>query len=108
MKSYIANLKAQTALQQEAVGTKARPLPKAWEPFESQISRWWANLPEAMRNRPFQITEIAAACHGRFRERPALRDVAAALRTLGWTTARDWRTVSGNRRIWLRYANYES
>ena len=102
MKSYIAKLKAQAALQQEAACTKAKPLPKAWEPLESQISRWWANLPESMRNREFQITEIAAACHGRFRDRPAFRVVAAALRSLGWTPARDWRRLSGIRRLWVK------
>jgi hypothetical protein len=105
MKSYIANLKAQAALQQEVARTQAKPLPKAWEPLESQISRWWANLPEAMRNRPFQITEIAAACHGRFRERPALRDIAAALRTLGWTTNRQWSKLDMPRRLWQQRKN---
>ena len=102
MKSYIANLKAQASLQQETASTKANPPPKAWEPLESQISRWWANLPEAMRNRSFQITEIAAACHGRFRDRPALREVAATLRTLGWRQSRPWSVQMNGKRIWLR------
>ena len=35
-------------------------------------------------------------------ERPALRDVAAALRVLGWTQQRDWRKAGNNRRVWIK------
>jgi hypothetical protein len=46
-----------------------------------------------MGNRPFQITENSTACNGRFREWPALRDVAAALRTTSWTPTRYWSKI---------------
>ena len=38
--------------QFDASATKGR------EPIESQISRWWINMPEAMRYQEFQITGI--------------------------------------------------
>ena len=31
---------------------------KGREPIESQISRWWINMPEAMRYQEFQITDL--------------------------------------------------
>jgi len=47
--------------------------------LETQIRRWWANLHQASKQRGFHISEVAGVCRGRFKERPALRDVAAAL-----------------------------
>lgn len=73
-----------------------------FEPLETQITRWWANPTQASTQRVFHISEIAGICRGRSRERPALRDVAAALRTMGWTQNRDWRKVGNNRRVWMK------
>ena len=92
----------QATLRQAAAFRRAKPLSKAWEPLESQINRWWENLPKPMKHRSFQIAEVAASCHGRFRERPPLRDAAAALRALGWTTIRDWRKLGASRRHWCK------
>jgi hypothetical protein len=71
------------------------------EPLDKQIQRWWINLPPVMQNRKFQIIEIANQCNGRFKERPALRNVAAALRALDWREYRDWTTTGRNRRFWI-------
>jgi len=103
MKTYIQNLNKMTTMAiskrtQERSGT----VKAAFEPLETQITRWWANLPQSSRDRAFLISEIAGACRGRFRERPALRDVAAALRVLGWTQQRDWRKAGNNRRMWMK------
>lgn len=98
MKHYISNLRK--------VCQAALPVPKQsenraeWEPLEVQIKRWWANLPPIMQQRPYQITEIAAQCRGRYRDKPALREVAVALRVLGWTERRDWSVAGRNRRFW--------
>jgi hypothetical protein len=70
-------------------------------PLEAQIERWWTNLPPALRDRRFQITEIARVCKGRYRDRPALREVAAALRILGWREIRDWTLAGRNQRFWV-------
>lgn len=99
MKSYIANLKAQASLQQEFDRIKAQQ-PKAWEPLESQISRWWINLPNCMKTRPFHISEIAAMCFGKYRDRPALREIGATLRTLGWQEIRIWSKDGPSKRLW--------
>ncbi len=71
-----------------------------FEPLEHQIHRWWINLPKSVQARKFQIADIAAHCHGRYRAKPALRQVAAALRVLGWTECRDWTSQGRNRRYW--------
>lgn len=54
-----------------------------FEPLETQIARWWLNLHQTLRERAFHISEITEACRDRFRDKPALRDVAAALRQWG-------------------------
>jgi hypothetical protein len=69
------------------------------EPLETQILRWWMNLPDEVRNRSFQIAEIVGACSGKFKARPATREVAAALRALGWSQRRYWNAGQG-RRLW--------
>jgi hypothetical protein len=103
MKTYIEHLNklatmAVSKQTREHIGT-VRPV---FEPLETQITRWWANLPQSSRERAFLISEIAGVCRGRFKERPALRDVAAALRTMGWTQQRDWRKAGNNRRVWMK------
>ena len=79
---------------------EAEALRARFEPLEDQIRRWWANLPEDDKNRRFHITEIAAHCKGKYQERPALRDVAASLRLLGWRSKRSWKKSSRNKRYW--------
>ena len=71
-----------------------------WEPIETQIRRWWINLPPIMQQRRFQIVEIAAQCKGRFHKKPALREVATTLRALGWVETRDWSSQGRNKRFW--------
>ena len=89
------------AVSKHAQG-RAGTVRAVFEPLETQIAGWWANLPQSSRERAFLISEIAGACRGRFRVRPALRDVAAALRTMGWTQQRDWRKAGNNRRVWIK------
>jgi hypothetical protein len=79
---------------------EAEALRARFEPLEDQIRRWWANLPEADKHRRFHITEIAAHCRGKYQERPALRDVAASLRLLGWRSMRSWKKFSRDKRFW--------
>ena len=58
-----------------------------------------------MQQRKFQIFEVAAQCKGIYRDRPALREIAIALRALGWVETRDWTTKGRNRRLWTpKYA----
>jgi hypothetical protein len=101
MKHYISHLRkvsAENLPQPKQVRDESR---MDWEPLEVQIKRWWANLPPVMQQRPYQITEIAAQCRGRYREKSALREVASALRALGWTEQRDWSSQGRNRRYWI-------
>jgi len=70
------------------------------ESLEIQIQRWWTSLPPVLQYRRYQITEIAVQCKGRYKGNPALREVAAALRTLGWSQTRDWSNQGRNKRLW--------
>lgn len=71
-----------------------------WQPLEDQIKRWWINMPPSLRRRRFQLAEIAGQCRGRGGGKPANRDVAAALRVLGWHEFRDWTSAGRNKRFW--------
>jgi len=99
MKHYISNLRKVS--KETLPKHKHSESQTEWEPLENQIQRWWVNLPTIMKNRRFQIVEIAGQCRGRFRDKPALRDVAASLRILGWAEARDWSKPARNRRYWV-------
>jgi len=100
MKQYIQHLRK---VSEETLSkSKQSECRVEWEPLEIQIKRWWANLPPIMKQRPFQIVEIAAQCKGTYRGKPALRDVANALRSLGWHEFRDWSNSGRNRRLWIQ------
>ncbi len=88
------------ALEQQRREQQAQSKLARHEPLTAQIHRWWTNLPPILRERCFQITEIAGVCSGRYRKRPALREVAAALRALGWQEERDWTKAGRNHRYW--------
>lgn len=101
MKAYIESLKELIAIGgQSKPNTQTEQQRVVVEPLETQIRRWWSNLPPALQDRSFHILEIAGVCSGRYKPRPALREIAAALRAMGWTEQRDWTKGGGNRRTW--------
>lgn len=99
-RTYINKLDKMVEEGLKKSGTSKRPTNSEYLPLEKQISRWWINLPPSVRQRKFQIAEIAAQCSGRYCERPALRKVAEALRSMGWHEVRDWTIHGRNRRLW--------
>ena len=102
LEGYLKRLQA-AAEAQLAAQSKTRPtkVVAVWHPFEDQIKRWWANMPPSLKGRRFQLAEIAGHCRGRTGGKPANRDVAAALRALGWHEFRDWSLAGRNRRFWM-------
>jgi len=107
MKPYIEALKAETVRRRiEDNARRARErkavLVVQWEPLEIQIQRWWQGLPETMRGSRYQIAEIAGLCKGRYRDRPALGEIAKALRNCGWQSGRDWSSIGRNKRFWSK------
>lgn len=100
MKHYIQNLRTVSEKRLTEHRLDKRISWTGGEPIEAQIHRWWVNLPPAVRERKFQIVEIAYQCTGKYRPKPALRQVAAALRSSGWREIRDWTTLGRNRRLW--------
>lgn len=104
MKSYLQSLKLEAERRSSDAERRRQhgaSQSGSWEPLETQIQRWWVNLPDTMKTRPFQLAEIAGACKGRYQDRPALRCVAQVLRSLGWREARCWKKSGRNRRFWL-------
>jgi hypothetical protein len=69
--------------------------------YHEEVKKWYAALPPAMRNRRFSIAEICRCLQGRYRDRPAARMVAAALRMNGFMACRDWTAAGRNSRYWL-------
>lgn len=107
MKPYIEALWAETARRRAEDDARNAHERKAvmvvqWEPLEVQIQRWWQSLPDNLKIRQYQIAEIAGLCKGRYRERPALREIAKALRNCGWESGRDWSSEGRNRRFWSK------
>lgn len=100
MSHYIQNLRkaSEQRLADQRLDKRVRLTGE--EPLEAQIHRWWVNLPPTMQQRKFQIAEIAFQLEGKYRERPALRNVAAILRCSGWSEVRDWTKLGRNRRLW--------
>jgi hypothetical protein len=101
LKAYIEQLRASAEQMASSVQLQRGKPVVAYEPLERQIDRWWVNLPPAMQNRRFQIAEIAAQCRGRYRDKAAIREVAAALRVLGWRELSDWTSAGRNKRFWV-------
>lgn len=65
------------------------------------IKKWYALMPPAARQRRYTSNELITAFTGRYRDRPALRMIAAALRINGFTEHRDWTRAGRNQRYWL-------
>jgi len=100
---YIEQLKAETNRQREE-GAKVKDPPvdprltDSWKPLSAQITNLWLNLPADLRPRPVLISELIPLLVGKYKPRPSAGDVGQALRSLNFTSVRDWR--SGRRR-WL-------
>lgn len=65
------------------------------------VANWYAVIPPAARQRRYRSDELLLIFAGRYRDRPALRMIAAALRANGFTSHRDWSRDGRNSRYWL-------
>jgi hypothetical protein len=72
------------------------------KPLDVQITELMASLPPVQRDRKWSMTELVARLEGRYRDRPHPQMIGAALRTLGWSTVRDYSNSGGGRRYWLK------
>ena len=108
MRHYIQNLRTVSEKRLTEHRLDKRISWTGGEPIEAQIHRWWVNLPPAVRERKFQIVEIASQCTGKYRPKPALRQVTAALRSSGWQEVRDWTNLGRNCRLWRPPKSFES
>lgn len=109
LKAYMANLQRQAAEQQATTAAQlavdqaqheADRL-RRFEPLADQITRWFNNLPPALKNRRYHLNEICANLHGRYQVAPHHGSVALALRQLGWQQKRDYTSRLGGVRYWV-------
>ncbi len=107
MESYIDQLKVDTAkaeadrLREEALAKRPAADPRLtanFQPLTDQIAAILFSMPPDLRARPVLISELIPQLRGRYNARPSAGDVGMALRSLNFTSVRDWR--SGHRR-WL-------
>ena len=94
--SYLDELRAQTSHATAKPHATVRP----HVPLTEQVASILADTPPIARHRPWSVSEILPRLTGRYRERPATRDVAKALTALGWRQQRCWRKQGANRRFW--------
>lgn len=108
LRSYIADAiaklrtqadekKPQSLVRQKSAQTKKR----IETDYAVLISEWFNSMPPAMRDRRFTTDELLARFSGRYRDKPACRMIAAALRANGFTSHRDWTSAGCNQRYWL-------
>lgn len=68
--------------------------------YVALIRNWYAAIPPAARQRRYTTAEMALQFNGRYRARPSVRMIAAALREIGFTEHRDWTKAGRNCRYW--------
>lgn len=61
-----------------------------------KINKWWENLPEAEKHRPFTMEQFV----NRFGASSA--QIGSALYSLGWRRERRWITGLPHRRVWIK------
>jgi hypothetical protein len=78
---------------------KSRPV-ETYSPLAKQIQALIAPLSPLQLHRAWSVEELLPQLKGRFQARPATREVAKALRQIGWTQKRCWKKSGMNRRFW--------
>jgi len=88
----------------------AESQPKGAEPrfgddrLVNGISAWLKTMSQHQQSRKFTIDEVVtlAQLTGTYQASPAKREVAQALRALGFRPCRDWTKAGRNRRYWIK------
>ena len=69
-------------------------------PLTDQIQALIAPISPIQLHRPWSIDELLPRLRGRYKTRPATREVAKALIQLGWQQKRCWKKSGLNKRFW--------
>jgi hypothetical protein len=69
--------------------------------YKVLVGEWYNSIPPAARKRRYRSDELLHIFTGRYRDRPALRMIVAALRANGFTSHRDWSAAGRNSRYFL-------
>ena len=79
-----------------------RPKKPALPTLEQRLLDWITSLTPAQLQRPYTTLEVIklASLTGKYRDSPALQEVAQLLRKHGFESKRSWVVSSYNRRYW--------
>lgn len=70
--------------------------------YAEQIQLWFSSMTDQEKSSPRSIDEFIAILSGRTPGmRPSAREIAKALRSLGWVRVRVWRGDAEGRRVWV-------
>ncbi len=99
---YLQRLKAEA----EAINNPSKPKNDLADQsiyLDSQIKAWILKLTPDQLLRRYGVWEIIrlADLAGKYREKPALQQVAYALRANGFISKRSWTNASCNQRYWI-------
>jgi hypothetical protein len=99
LRDQLAQLKVFAESAPKSVGIQCGP-----DRLVSEISAWLKTMSLQQQSRKFTIDEVVALARltGAYQLSPAKREVALALRTLGFQPCRDWTRAGRNRRYWSR------
>ena len=99
LRDQLAQLKVFAESEPKSTSTRYGP-----DRLVSEIRAWLKTMSLQQRSRKFTIDEVVvlAQLTGTYQPLPARRDVAYALRTLGFQPCRDWTKAGRNRRYWSR------
>lgn len=93
---YLAKLKSETYQSTNTTTGQVAP----HKPLTDQITELMSSLPPALRDRPWNMSELVQRLSGKYRTRPHPQQVGDALRKLGWVRKRVYGDYGGLR-IWL-------
>ena len=99
IRDQLAQLKADAEACRESVLLKSGD-----DRLVHEINVWLKTMSPQQQYRKFTIDEVVtlAQLTGTYQASPAKREVAQALRALGFRPCRDWSTAGRNRRYWMK------
>lgn len=103
MHQYLALLQSHVRSHDDRV-IRQGALPSNAARFIDPLQAWIASMAPSELARRFSISEVLtlAQLTGTYQASPAKREVAQALRALGFRPCRDWTKGGRNRRYWIK------
>jgi hypothetical protein len=108
MSFYVEQLRREAAeqhlanqLKAEVIASKLRQQVRSTKPLTEQITELMLSLAPALRERPWNMTDLVNRLQGKYRARPHPQMVGEALRKLNWKRQRVWSKGFDGVRLWM-------